>query len=259
MKEYEADGTEMRSLPGMAMIVYRSDGSVYFEGITGSMEAARFNWPESDRYIFERTEIPRQYGLDRDEYHFTVRADEEIVGNGTIQNYCGVTVIVSEKKRNPSDQLSGTGTESLEAGERLFMGSSNHGKVCFEITAPGKSYFKRFMALEGYELNQVIFSFKVEKDGSIVGNCAVTDRKYYKRIDTFSGIDTKRGDDEENTEERFLETEVGENDVRSAVPKSSHKEEEEAEDVSGLSGLFPAWITFIGTQIWNKFAESFVI
>lgn len=43
-------------------------------------------------------------------------------------------------------------------------------------------HFREVVAPDGYELNETVFTFTVFEDGSIIGNCTITDQKHYGRI-----------------------------------------------------------------------------
>ncbi len=77
----------------------------------------------------------------------------------------------------------------------------NMEKVYFEVPAPGEYRFREVAAPEGYELNETIFSFTVFEDGSIIGDCTITNQKHYGTITASYETDRKgdRGFDGRNS------------------------------------------------------------
>lgn len=195
MELYKIDGKTGEKLAGARITVYRPDGSVYFEGITGTSGTVRFKKPEHGVYTFKETGGLDGYYLNGTVFQFTVKADGAVEGDDTIPNYKKTTVIISKEDVTTSEELPGAEIEITDKdGNKIFTGTSDeNGKVYFEVPEPGEYHFREVVAPDGYELNETVFSFTVFEDGSIIGDCTVTDRKHYGKI-TASYETDRKGD-----------------------------------------------------------------
>lgn len=195
MELYKIDGATGEKLAGAKITVYRPDGSVYFEGITGASGTVRFKKPESGTYTFRETEGLDGYYLNGTVYQFMVKADGTVEGEDTIPNYKKTTVIISKEDVTTSEELPGAEIEITDKdGNPIFTGTSDeNGKVYFEVPEPGEYHFREVVAPDGYEINETVFGFTVFEDGTIIGDCTVTDRKHHGRI-TASYETSRKGD-----------------------------------------------------------------
>lgn len=227
MELYKVDGATGEKLAGAKITVYQPDGSVYFEGVTGSNGTVRFKKPGTGTYTFKETEGLDGYYLNQEIFQFTVAADGALEGDDTIPNYKKTTVIISKEDVTTSEELPGAEIEITdEDGNPIFTGiSDENGKVYFEVPEPGEYHFREIVAPDGYELNETVFSFTVFEDGTIIGDCTVTDRKHYGRI-TASYETDRKGDGDVAVGDLFH------------VPKTG--------DASGLAGLLLAWLASLG-------------
>lgn len=184
MELYKVDGITGEKLAGAKITVYNPDGSIYFEGITGESGTVRFKKPEAGSYEFKEVEAPDGYYLNPAVYQFTVTADGSVDGDRTIPDYKKGVAVISKVDVTTAEELPGAEIEILDMeGNRIFSGvSDEHGKVYFEVPAPGKYQFRETAPPDGYELNETVFSFTVFEDGSIIGDCTITDQKHYGRI-----------------------------------------------------------------------------
>ena len=112
-----------------------------------------------------------------------------------IPDYKKGTVVISKVDVTTAEELPGAQIEITDKdGNRIYSGvSDEYGKVYFEVPAPGEYRFREVAAPEGYELNETIFSFTVFEDGSIIGDCTITDQKHYGTI-TASYETDRKGD-----------------------------------------------------------------
>lgn len=195
MELYKIDGTTGEKLAGAKITVYRPNGSVYFEGITGASGTVRFQKPERGTYTFKETESLNGYYLNGTVYQFTVKADGTVEGEDTIPNYKKTIVIISKEDVTTSEELPGAEIEIKDKdGNVIFTGTSDeNGKVYFEAPQPGEYTFREVAAPDGYEINETIFGFTVFEDGTIIGDCTITDRKHHGRI-TASYETERKGD-----------------------------------------------------------------
>ncbi len=74
MELYKIDGKTGERLAGAKITVYRPDGSIYFEGVTGPSGTVRFKKPESGTYTFKETAGLDGYYLNGTVFRFTVNA-----------------------------------------------------------------------------------------------------------------------------------------------------------------------------------------
>lgn len=237
MELYKVDGATGKRLAGATITVYKPDGSVYFEGVTGADGTVRFRKPESGSYVFKETKAPEGYYLNGNVYQFVVGTDGKVAGEDTVPDYKKTTVIISKEDVTTSEELPGAEIEITDKdGNKVFQGTSDeNGKVYFEVPEPGEYSFREVVAPEGYELNETVFSFTVFEDGSILGDCTITDRKHYGRIT--ASYETKRKGDGDVTVGELLH-----------APKTG--------DTSGLAGLFAVWLAsvagLVGMVVWRR-------
>ena len=146
-------------------------------------------------------------------------------------------MIISKEDVTTSEELPGAEIVITDKdGNEVFKGTSDeNGKVYFEVPAPGEYHFRETVAPEGYELNETVFSFTVFEDGSILGDCTITDRKHYGRI--MASYETERKGDGDVTVGELLH-----------APKTG--------DTSGLAGLFAVWLAsaagLAGMVFWRR-------
>lgn len=226
MELYKADGVTGERLSGVKITVYRPDGSVYYEGVTGSSGTVRFKKPENGTYTFKETTGIDGYYKNEAEYQFTVKADGTVEGDDTIPNYKKATVMISKEDVTTSEEIPGAEIEITDKdGNIIFTGiSDENGKVYFEAPEPGEYHFRETVAPDGYEINETIFTFTVFEDGTILGDCTITDQKHYGTI-TASYETSRKRDGDVTFGELFH------------APKTG--------DTSGLAGLFVAWLASI--------------
>ena len=237
MELYKVDGATGKRLAGATITVYKPDGSVYFEGVTGRDGTVRFKKPGSGSYVFQETKAPDGYYLNRNVYQFVVGIDGKTAGEDTVPDYKKTTVIISKEDVTTSEELPGAEIVITDKdGNEVFKGTSDeNGKVYFEVPAPGEYHFRETVAPKGYELNETVFSFTVFEDGSILGDCTITDRKHYGRIT--ASYETKLKGDGDVTVGELLH-----------APKTG--------DTSGLAGLFAVWLASVaglaGMVFWRR-------
>ena len=167
MELYKVDGATGKRLAGATITVYKPDGSVYFEGVTGADGTVRFRKPESGSYVFKETKAPEGYYLNGNVYQFVVGTDGKVAGEDTVPDYKKTTVIISKEDVTTSEELPGAEIEITDKdGNKVFQGTSDeNGKVYFEVPEPGEYSFREVVAPEGYELNETVFSFTVFEEG----------------------------------------------------------------------------------------------
>ena len=184
MELFKTDGATGKRLPGAKITVYQPDGSIYFEGITGESGTVRFKKPKAGTYTFKEVSAPEGYYLNDTVYQFTVTASGAVEGDNTIPDYRNGTVVISKVDVTTVEELPGAEIEITDqAGNTVFHGiSDENGKVYFEAPAPGVYQFREVAAPEGYDLNETVFSFTVFEDGSVIGDCTITDEKHYGTI-----------------------------------------------------------------------------
>ncbi len=237
MELYKVDGATGKQLAGATITVYKPDGSVYFEGVTGADGTVRFKKPGSGSYVFKETKAPEGYYLNGNVYQFVVGTDGKVAGEDTVPDYKKTTVIISKEDVTTSEELPGAEIEITDKdGNKVFEGTSDeNGKVYFEVPEPGEYHFREVVAPEGYELNETVFTFTVFEDGTIIGDCTITDRKHYGRIT--ASYETKRKGDGDVAVGELLH-----------APKTG--------DTSGLAGLFVVWLAsvagLVGMVLWRR-------
>ena len=237
MELYKVDGATGERLAGATITVYKLDGSIYFEGVTGTSGTVRFKKPVSGSYVFKETKAPEGYYLNGNVYQFVVGTDGKAAGEDTVPNYKKTTVIISKEDVTTSEELPGAEIEITDRdGKEIFKGTSDeNGKVYFEVPAPGEYHFREVVAPDGYELNETVFTFTVFDDGRIMGDCTITDRKHYGRIT--ASYETERKGDGDMTVGELLH-----------APKTG--------DTSGLAGLFVIWLAsvagLVGMVLWRR-------
>lgn len=194
MELYKTDGVTGEKLAGARITVYRPDGSVYFDGVTDKAGVVRFKLPESGNYTFKEVSAPEGYYLNQEIYQFTVKG-KTIEGDTVIPDYRKGTAVISKVDVTTAEELPGAQIEVTDQdGNRIYSGvSDEHGKVYFEAPAPGEYRFREVAAPEGYERNETVFSFTVFEDGSVIGDCTITDQKHYGTI-TASYETNRKGD-----------------------------------------------------------------
>ena len=184
MELYKTDAATGERLAGAKITVYQPDGSIYYEGVTGSSGTIRFERPAAGEYTFKETAAPAGYYLQEAVFRFTVTASGQVEGDTTMVNHKKTELILSKVDVTTAEELPGAEIEVTDQdGKTIFNGiSDEHGKVYFEIPAPGEYHFKEVTAPEGYERNETVFTFTVFDDGTVLGDHTITDQKHYGTI-----------------------------------------------------------------------------
>ena len=95
--------------------------------------------------MFQEVAAPDGYYLNETVYQFTITPAGAIEGDTELFNYKKGTVIISKEDVTTAEELPGAVIEITDSeGNKIFEDvSDEHGKVYFEVPAPGVYHFGR--------------------------------------------------------------------------------------------------------------------
>ncbi len=179
---HKTDATTAKGIPGATIEVKDSNGKVIYTGISDSNGEVSFPRPDAGTYTFKETIAPDGYKLNETIFTFTVNADGSVTGNNTVTDEkedAEKTMVIHKTDATTEEGVSGATIRVYdENGNVIFEGiSDENGEIEFDKPKPGTYTFEEIIAPDGYKLNETIFTFTVNEDGSITGDDTIVDER----------------------------------------------------------------------------------
>ena len=170
----KVDALTGKGIEGVEFSVYRPDGNLYAVFVTGFDGYVRFDIPPDGTYTYQETKAASGYILTNEIYSFTIR-------NGRVENQSTVSVVnvpVPDVKIVKIDGVSG---ERLSGAKIRIWNDAwttveiteDDGSSTIKPPAAGKYYMQEIEPPTGYRLNNTVYEFDIQMDGSIAGTTII--------------------------------------------------------------------------------------
>ncbi len=171
------DITNDEGVPGATIELYDSNGNLVASHVTGEKGTTTFKKLAVGKYTFREVIAPDGYIINTAVMAFTVSEDGTITGDTVIKDK-KTEVTLSKKDLTASVSLPGaTITIFDEAGKVVFEGiTDNNGELTIFGLKIGSYTFKETLPPNGYQLNEMVFSFTIDQSGMVTGDTTITDK-----------------------------------------------------------------------------------
>lgn len=173
----KVDVTTSEPLPGATIEIYDEDDKLVYEDVTDENgEITAFYLPAGE-YTFVETAAPSGYIINPTVFEFEIFEDGTVKGDDTITDK-PIEVIITKRDLTTGAPLAGaTITIRDIRGNVVFEEVSGpNGEVKAMHLKPGVYTFTEAAAPDGYTRNPETFEFEIYEDGSVRGDCTITDR-----------------------------------------------------------------------------------
>lgn len=173
----KTDITTSAPVPGAKIEIYDKDKDAVFEGVTDSKgQITAFALPIGD-YTFKETVAPDGYILNTAEFKFSIEDDGTINGNTTITNK-PTEVVITKTDITTGQPLPGAVINIRDSfGKVVFSDvTASDGRIRAFKLPTGVYTFTETSAPDGYIKSSETFVFEIKKDGTIAGDCSITNK-----------------------------------------------------------------------------------
>lgn len=164
-------------LAGATITIVDSNGKIVFNEVSGPNGEVKAMHLKPGKYTFTETAAPDGYTRNPESFEF------ELFEDGTVRGDCTITdrpteVIITKKDFTTGAPLAGATIEIKDInGNVVFKEVSGpNGEVKAMKLKPGKYTFTETAAPDGYTRNPETFEFELYEDGTVKGDCTITDR-----------------------------------------------------------------------------------
>ncbi len=173
----KTDLTTSAPVPGAVIEIYDDNGDVVFKDTTdrnGKIKA--FALPEGE-YTFREIIAPDGYILNKSEFEFSIDKDGDVHGDTSITNR-PTEVVITKTDLTTAQPLSGAQIEIRDIFGRVVFSdvTSANGQIKAFYLPFGTYTFTETAAPDGYIKSSETFVFEIKQDGTIVGDCTITNK-----------------------------------------------------------------------------------
>jgi len=178
VKIKKSDMTTAEGVPGAAIQIFDSNGTLVYEGVTledGNTEEIELR---VGKYTFVETIAPAGYVLNKTVFEFSVNPDRTVTGDCEVQDK-PTEWTITKSDVTTAEPLSGAEITIYDAeGKEVYKDiTKDDGTITAFYLPAGEYTFKETLAPEGYVINEEIFSFSIDAEGNVTGDNKITDRK----------------------------------------------------------------------------------
>ena len=167
------------ALEGATFVVYTVEGEEYGTFTTDSTGTFTINYIPVGEYLISEIKAPAGHALNPETYSFTVNPDGSITGVTVIENMM-IRVSIQKVDADTGKGLAGAVIEIYDKDGNIvndITETDADGYITVSKLPAGTYTFKEVKAPEGYEINEEIYTFKINADGSIEGDLIIKDKK----------------------------------------------------------------------------------
>ena len=174
----KTDLTTAKPVAGAEITIYDSDGEEVFKDVTkedGTITA--FKLPVGN-YTFKETIAPVGYKPNSNTFEFTILQSGRVDGTVDFTDE-PVSVTITKSDVTTSEPVAGAEITIYDSeGEEVFKDVTKEDGTITAFRLPAGDYtFKETVAPDGYSINETVFKFTVNEDGSVTGDNTVTDKQ----------------------------------------------------------------------------------
>ena len=160
--------------------VYTEEGQLFTSGITDENGQVAFKYLPFGKYYYCEAVAPSGYQLNREKYAFEVKTDGSVISENLENKILNepTLVVLSKIDELTGEPVKGATLEVYnENQEVVYTGvTDEEGLIRIEKLPKGNYTYKETVNPNGYELNDTIYSFVINCDGSVENDSAVTNR-----------------------------------------------------------------------------------
>lgn len=190
------DMTTSETVPEAEISIYNEENVEVFNGFTDSNGELEAMYLPAGTYTFKEITAPEGYALNETVFTFTINRDGSVTGDDTVTDE-PTKVVIQKQDVTTSKGVSGAEiTIYDENGEEVYKDITDfEGNITAFRLPVGTYTFKETVAPKGYLINEAVFTFTINEDGTITGDNTVVDERiqgYIQIIKTDSKNKTKK-------------------------------------------------------------------
>ena len=170
----KVDALTGKGIEGVEFSVYQPNGNLYSVYVTGYDGYAKFDVPRDGTYTYRETQAAPGYIVTDEVYSFTIR-------DGRITNQSTVSVVNVPVPDIKIEKIDGVSGERLSGAKVRIWNDTwttvelteEDGSFTINPPAAGRYYIQEIEAPAGYKLNDTVYEFVIQLDGSITGTTVI--------------------------------------------------------------------------------------
>ena len=170
----KVDALTGKGIEGVEFSVYQPNGNLYSVYVTGYDGYAKFDVPRDGTYTYRETQAAPGYIVTDEVYSFTIR-------DGRITNQSTVSVVNVPVPDIKIEKIDGVSGERLSGAKVRIWNDTwttvelteEDGSFTINPPAAGRYYIQEIEAPAGYKLNDMVYEFVIQLDGSITGTTVI--------------------------------------------------------------------------------------
>ncbi|MFQ7536319.1 MAG: SpaA isopeptide-forming pilin-related protein [Clostridium sp.] len=170
----KVDALTGKGIGGVEFSVYQPNGNLYSVYVTGYDGYAKFDVPRDGTYTYRETQAAPGYIVTDEVYSFTIK-------DGRITNQSTVSVVNVPVPDIKIEKIDGVSGERLSGAKVRIWNDTwttvelteEDGSFTINPPAAGRYYIQEIEAPVGYKLNDTVYEFVIQLDGSITGTTVI--------------------------------------------------------------------------------------
>ena len=170
----KVDALTGKGIEGVEFSVYQPNGNLYSVYVTGYDGYAKFDVPRDGTYTYRETQAAPGYIVTDEVYSFTIK-------DGRITNQRTVSVVNVPVPDIKIEKIDGVTGERLSGAKVRIWNDTwttvelteEEGSFTINPPAAGRYYIQEIEAPAGYKLNDTVYEFVIQLDGSITGTTVI--------------------------------------------------------------------------------------
>ena len=170
----KVDALTGKGIEGVEFSVYQPNGNLYSVYVTGYDGYAKFDVPRDGTYTYRETQAAPGYIVTDEVYSFTIK-------DGRITNQSTVSVVNVPVPDIKIEKIDGVTGERLSGAKVRIWNDTwttvelteEDGSFTINPPAAGRYYIQEIEAPAGYKLNDTVYEFVIQLDGSITGTTVI--------------------------------------------------------------------------------------
>ena len=170
----KVDALTGKGIEGVEFSVYQPNGNLYSVYVTGYDGYAKFDVPRDGTYTYRETQAAPGYIVTDEVYSFTIK-------DGRITNQSTVSVVNVPVPDIKIEKIDGVTGERLSGAKVRIWNDTwttvelteEEGSFTINPPAAGRYYIQEIEAPAGYKLNDTVYEFVIQLDGSITGTTVI--------------------------------------------------------------------------------------
>lgn len=164
-----------KPVEGATIEIYNDAGELVYAGISDKTGKISVDYLPVGHYTFKETINPEGYQINTGVYEFTINEDGSITNGYAIED--APTEVVITKTDEDGNLLKGATIGVYDAaGTLVYKGVTNElGEIRIQYLPSGIYTYKELKAPDGFKLNKEVYTFTINRDGSVAGDNVMID------------------------------------------------------------------------------------